>query len=73
MATTSEKYRVNALAKDFDIKSKDILEIVDKDGKDKKTHMAVLNEDELSLVFETLTQKNQIDITAFFKEFDDKK
>ena len=73
MATTSEKYRINALAKDFDIKSKDLITILDNAGFAGRTHMAVLDEAELSIIFETLTQQNQIDITAFFKEFDDKK
>ncbi len=73
MATTSEKYRINALAKDFDVKSKDIITILDNAGLAGRTHMAVLDENELSIIFETLTQNNQVDITAFFKEFDDKK
>ncbi|MBR5779438.1 MAG: translation initiation factor IF-2 [Clostridia bacterium] len=73
MATTSEKYRINALAKDFDIKSKDIITILDDAGLAGRTHMAVLDENELSIIFETLTQNNQVDITAFFKEYDDKK
>ncbi len=73
MASTSEKYRINALAKDFDIKSKDLITILDNAGFNGKTHMAVLEEEELSLIFETLTQQNQVDITAYFKEYDDKK
>ncbi len=73
MATTSEKYRINALAKDFDIKSKDLITILDEAGFAGRTHMAVLDEAELSIIFETLTQKNEVDITAFFKEYDDKK
>ncbi len=73
MATTSEKYRINALAKDFDVKSKDLITILDEAGFAGRTHMAVLDEAELSIIFETLTQRNQIDITAFFKEYDDKK
>ncbi len=73
MATTSEKYRINALAKDFDVKSKDLITILDNAGFAGRTHMAVLDENELSIIFETLTQNNQVDITAFFKEFDDKK
>ena len=73
MATTSEKYRINALAKDFDVKSKDIITILDNAGLAGRTHMAVLDEDELSIIFETLTQNNQVDIAAFFKEYDDKK
>ena len=73
MASTSEKYRINALAKDLDIKSKDLITILDNAGFNGKTHMAVLEEEELSLIFETLTQQNQVDITAYFKEYDDKK
>ena len=73
MATTSDKYRINALAKDFNLKSKDLITILEDAGIAGKTHMAVLDEAELSIIFETLTQRNQIDITAFFKEFDDKK
>ncbi len=73
MATTSEKYRINALAKDFEVKSKDLITILDNAGYAGRTHMAVLDESELSIIFETLTQQNQIDITAFFKEYDDKK
>ncbi len=73
MATTSEKYRINALAKDFNLKSKDLITILDNTGFAGRTHMAVLDEAELSVIFETLTQQNEIDITAFFKEYDDKK
>ena len=73
MATTSEKYRINALAKDLDVKSKDLITILDEAGFAGRTHMAVLDEAELSIIFETLTQRNQVDITAFFKEYDDKK
>ncbi len=73
MASTSEKYRINALAKDFELKSKDLITILDNTGFAGRTHMAVLDEAELSVIFETLTQQNQVDITAFFKEFDDKK
>ncbi|MBR0230937.1 MAG: translation initiation factor IF-2 [Clostridia bacterium] len=73
MATTSEKYRINALAKDLNIKSKDIITILDGAGYTGRTHMAVLDEEELSIIFETVTQQNPVDITAFFKEYDDKK
>ena len=73
MATTSEKYRINALAKDLNIKSKDLITILENAGFAGRTHMAVLDEAELSVIFETLTQQNQIDITAFFKQYDEKK
>ncbi len=73
MATTSEKYRINALAKDLNVKSKELITILENAGFAGKTHMAVLEEAELSIIFETLTQKNSVDLTAFFKEYDDKK
>ncbi len=73
MATTSEKYRINALAKDLNVKSKDIITILENAGFAGRTHMAVLEEAELSIIFETLTQQNPVDITAYFKEYDDKK
>ena len=50
MATTSEKIRINTLAKDFDMKSKDLLNILENAGYTGKTHMAVLEEDELNLL-----------------------
>ncbi len=73
MATTSEKIRINTLAKDFDIKSKDLLNILENAGYTGKTHMAVLEEDELNLLFETITQNNQVDLTAYLKTYEDKK
>ena len=51
MATTSEKYRINALAKDFDVKSKDLITILDNNGFSGRTHMAVLEEAELNVIF----------------------
>ena len=73
MATTSEKIRINTLAKDFDMKSKDLLNILENAGYTGKTHMAVLEEDELNLLFETITQNNQVDLTASLKTYEDKK
>ena len=35
--------------------------------------MAVLEEDELNLLFETITQNNQVDLTAYLKTYEDKK
>lgn len=73
MATTSEKIRINTLAKDFDMKSKDLLNILENAGYTGKTHMAVLEENELNLLFETITQNNQVDLTAYLKTYEDKK
>lgn len=54
------KYRVYEVAKDFGLSSKDISEILSKYATAPKNHMQVLEERELDLIFEYLTQKNQI-------------
>ena len=73
MATTSDnKYRINALAKDLNVKSKDIIDLLAAHGMGNKSHMTALEGPELSIVFEYYTQQNQIDITAFFKSYQDK-
>lgn len=68
-----EKYRINALAKDLNIKSKDIIDILTDSGRPGRSHMTSLEEDELSTVFEVVTQNNQVDITAFFNIYEEKK
>ncbi len=73
MATTSEKIKVSTFAKDFDMKSKDILDILTAFGITGKLHSTVLDESELSLLFEVITQRNQTDLNAYFKYYDDKK
>ncbi len=73
MATTGDnKYRVNALAKDLNVKSKDIIDLLAAHGMGNKSHMTALEPAELSIIFEYYTQQNQIDITAFFKSYQDK-
>ncbi|MBR2915838.1 MAG: translation initiation factor IF-2 [Clostridia bacterium] len=73
MATTGDnKYRVNALAKDLNVKSKDIIDLLAAHGMGNKSHMTALEGAELSIIFEYYTQQNQIDITAFFKSYQDK-
>ena len=57
------KYRVHEVAKDFKIKgkivgSKKITEILTKYAQTPFSHMAALNEMELSMIFEYLTQHN---------------
>ena len=54
-----EKYRVHELAKDFGMTSKGVSEILTKYAETPKNHMQVLDDKELSVVFESLTQKNQ--------------
>ena len=73
MAETSKKYKVGELAKDFGLKNKDVIDLFAKHGLAGKTHTSPLEDSEVSIFLEALTQKNQIDITAYFKTFDDKK
>ena len=73
MAETSKKYKVGELAKDFGLKNKDVIDLFAKHGLAGKTHTSPLEDSEVSIFLESLTQQNQIDITAYFKTFDDKK
>lgn len=73
MATTSEKIRISNLAKDLDMKSKDLIDILTAHGITGKVHSTVLDEEELSLLFEVITQRNQVDLNQYFKYYDEKK
>ena len=53
------KYRVHEVAKDFGTTSKEITEILTKYASAPKNHMQVLEDSELSIIFEHLTQNNQ--------------
>lgn len=53
------KYRVHEVAKDFGTTSKAITEILTKYSSAPKNHMQVLEDFELSVIFESLTQGNQ--------------
>ncbi len=55
-----EKYRVHEVAKDFGLPTKTITEILTKYVAAPKNHMQVLSDQELSIIFEYLTQHNQI-------------
>ncbi len=55
-----EKYRVHEVAKDFGINSKKILEILEKYTDEPRKHMTALEDRELDLIFETITQENQV-------------
>ena len=71
---SDNKYRVHEVAKDFKINgkavgSKKVMEILTKYGETPSSHMAVLSDKELSIIFDYLTQKNQIeDLEEVFKE-----
>ena len=55
-----EKYRVHEVAKDFGLPTKTIMEILTKYAETPKNHMQALTDRELSLIFEYLTQHNQV-------------
>ena len=57
----NNKYRVHELAKDFGRNSKEIADILTKYATTPKNHMQVLDDKELSVVFEYLTQHNQVE------------
>jgi len=58
--STLIKYRVHEVAKDFKMNSKDIAQILTDFATVPKNHMQVLEENELDLIFEYLTQHNQV-------------
>lgn len=65
--STLVKYRVHEVAKDFKLNSKDIAQILTTYATTPKNHMQVLEENELDLIFEYLTQHNQItDLAEIF-------
>ncbi|MBQ2945993.1 MAG: translation initiation factor IF-2 [Clostridia bacterium] len=67
------KYRVNEVAKDFNLKNKDITDILAKYATAPKNHMTALSDDELSIIFDCLTQKNAIEsFEKYFEELNKK-
>ena len=56
-----EKYRVHEVAKDFGKQTKDITQILSTYATTPKNHMQVLEDKELSIIFEYLTQHNQVE------------
>jgi len=59
--STMFKYRVHEVAKDFNLPTKTITEILTKYATTPKNHMQVLTIAELDLIFEFLTTNNQIE------------
>ncbi|MGI6013897.1 MAG: translation initiation factor IF-2 [Oscillospiraceae bacterium] len=62
--STFNKYRVHEVAKDFNSNSKTISTILTEYATTPKNHMQVLTEEELDIVFEYLTQHNQVQSIA---------
>ena len=61
------KYRVHEVAKDFDIKSNIVVDLLTKHFDGQKKHMTALEEDELDLIFDTFTKENEVeDLNDYF-------
>lgn len=54
------KYRVHEVAKDFGVSTKEITEILTEYCTTPKNHMQVLGDEELSVIFEYMTQHHQV-------------
>ena len=54
------KYRLREVAADFGVAPKEIAEIISKFYEKPKSNTQVLSDDELNVVFDYMTQKNQI-------------
>ena len=62
------KYRVHEVAKDFDIKSNIVVDLLAKYFDGQKKHMTALEEDELDIIFETFTKENEVaDLNEYFE------
>ena len=62
-----DKYRVHEVGKDFNKGSKEIVDILAKYTGETKKHMTALEENELNIVFEVLTQQSAVDsFDAYF-------
>ena len=55
------KYRVHEVAKDFNVNSKVIAEILAKYATKPATHQKVLEDNELAIIFDYMTLHNQVD------------
>ena len=64
MGSIANKYRVHEVAKDCGVSTKEITEILTKYAETPKNHMQVLEDRELSLIFEYLTQHNPVSSIA---------
>ncbi len=61
------KYRVHEVAKDFDIKSNIVVDLLGKYFDGQKKHMTALEEDELDMIFETFTKEHEVaDLNEYF-------
>ncbi len=55
------KYRVHEVAKDFNVKSNGIIELLGKYFEDPKKHQTALTNEELDIIFDTFTQESAVE------------
>ena len=68
------KYRVHEVAKDFNVKSNGVIELLGKYFEDPKKHQTALTDEELDIIFETFTQdKSVASFDEYFKVTAEKK
>ena len=56
---SNTKYRVNTLAKDLGMRTKDLLDFTEKCGMQGKTSSAIITPEELAIILDRLTTENQ--------------
>ena len=54
------KYRVHEVAKDFNVKSNGVIDLLGRYFDDPKKHQTALTDEELDIIFETLTQMKAV-------------
>ena len=57
----NDKYRISEVAKDLNVPMKELVELLEKQFPGEKKRTTTLSNEELNFVFETYTQKNQMD------------
>ena len=60
MAAINQQFKLNKLAKDLGLKSKELVEILSQNGIEAKTTQKALEPNEFDILFDTLTRANQI-------------
>lgn len=63
------KYRLHEVAKDLNLQNKDVIDLLAKYSDTPKKHMTALTDEELNIVFDYFTQKNQVEsFDDYFKD-----
>ncbi len=62
------KIKINAISKDLDVKSKDIIALLEKFEGKTKSSMSALEANELDIIFEYFTQENSVESFKFLEE-----